>query len=83
MALVNGVRFHHHPARAGEAFLRIAGCVCLGDYLAHAQERPIILEYPEFQTALALLHLTPAAVKPWQEELRKSQSLIDAMTRKA
>ena len=82
LPLVNGVRFHHHPKEASEAFRKIAGCVCVGNLVAHAQEKPIVLEHPDFQAALTLLHLTPAAVKPWQEELRKSHELIEVMTRK-
>ena len=62
--------------------VKVALLSCLVIIQAHAQEKPIVLEHPDFQAALALLHLTPAAVKPWQEELRKSHELIEAMTRK-
>jgi putative nucleotidyltransferase with HDIG domain len=79
-SLVAGVRYHHQPA-GGTASLRyVAACVCVGDFLAHAQQRPKVLDCDDFRSALSLLGLHITQVGRWQKELRESQNLIDAIS---
>ena len=79
--LVAGVRFHHEPAAAPENMRRIAACVSLGNILEHGQDRPEVLDGPDFKAALELLHLSPDNVSDWQKSLREYEDLIEIMSR--
>jgi putative nucleotidyltransferase with HDIG domain len=72
---------HHHEPQAAAGFARIAGCVTLGNLIAHSQDRPQILQRPEFKETLALLGLTLDHMKRWSERLRDHQSLMSGMSR--
>lgn len=81
--LVAGVRFHHEPAKAAGDQRRLAACVYLGNFLAHAEEHPEVLDNPDFKLTLAMLSFTDEDVKGWQKSLERSRSVIDSMTRVA
>jgi len=78
--LALAVRGHHNPKTAGSG-ARISACVALGNLVSHSDERPAILERPEFKEWLALLDLSPDHLKRWNERLRDHQSLVTGMSR--
>ncbi len=79
--LVAGVRYHHQPGAAPGDTGRIAACVALGNFLAHANERSAVLEDPDFKSALTLLGLDGSEVENWQKSMIKHQQIIDTMTK--
>jgi putative nucleotidyltransferase with HDIG domain len=78
--LVDGGRFHHRPAAAGDA-QHIAACVALGNFLAHSQERADVGDSPDCQSTLALLNFTSTDWGRWQEQLLEYRSLVEMMSR--
>ena len=78
--LSGAVRGHHAP-KSAKGFERLAGCVAVGDWLTHSQDRPKILELPEFKETLALLDLSTDHLARWNERLRDHQNLISGMSR--
>jgi putative nucleotidyltransferase with HDIG domain len=78
--LAVAVRHHHDPKTAGDA-VRISACVALGNLISHSDERPQILERPEFKEWLALLDLSTDHLRRWSERLRDHQSLVSGMSR--
>ena len=71
-SLTAAVRFHHQPDAAPPEFRRFAACIGLGNRLAHAQERPLEMDNPDFAANLALLGLNSAHTEHWEHELRIS-----------
>lgn len=78
--IVIAVRQHHEPKPA-QGFDRIAACVQLGNFIAHSEDRPQVLELPEFKEALEMLDLSVDNLKRWSERLRDHQSLLSGMSR--
>ncbi|HEY4417056.1 MAG TPA: HDOD domain-containing protein [Verrucomicrobiae bacterium] len=79
--LVAGVRYHHRPANAPEDSRHIAACVTLGNYLAHAETQPAVLEDPDFKSTLTLLGLDSGEVEHWQSCLVEFREMIDTMAK--
>jgi putative nucleotidyltransferase with HDIG domain len=71
---------HHHDPKAAQGFAHIAACVCLGDFISHSQDRPTILERPEFKQTLEQLNLSADNLKRWSERLRDHQGLVAGMS---
>lgn len=78
--IVEAVRHHHAPGRAGGQARR-AACVSLADLIAHNEESPQITQRQEFTEALGLVGLAPDLLKHWDERLRDHQSMISGMSR--
>jgi putative nucleotidyltransferase with HDIG domain len=78
--IVVAVRHHHEPKQA-LGFERIAACVTVGNFIAHSQDRPQILERLEFKETMELLGLSLDLLKRWGERLRDHQGLLSGMSR--
>jgi len=78
--IVVGVRHHHEP-KAAQGMNRLAACITVADFLTHAEDRPEILQNPEFKDILAFLDLSTDNLKRWTERLRDHQSLVTGMSR--
>lgn len=67
-SLVAGVKYHHHPAVAGDD-ARLAACICLGNALARTLERETFemdATNPEIETALKIANLSASDLgKQW------------------
>jgi putative nucleotidyltransferase with HDIG domain len=72
---------HHHQPKAAQGFERLTACVTLGNLITHSEDRPQVLERPEFQESLDLLGLTKDHMKRWNERLRDHQGLVSGMSR--
>ncbi len=78
--IVAAVRHHHQPMQPS-GLDRFAAFVAVGNFVAHGQEDPEILERPELATTLAQLGLSREHVQRWNERLRDHQSLVTGMSR--
>jgi len=78
--IVIAVRHHHDPKQA-QGLARVAACVTLGDLLAHSEDRPQVLQRPEFQATLDVLGLSKDNLKRWAERLNDHRSLLSSMCR--
>ena len=76
--IVVAVRHHHEPQQA-QGMARIAACVTLGNFLAHSEDRPQILERPEFKENLTLLGLSADNLKRWAERMNDHRNLLSSM----
>ena len=79
-AISAAVQFHHEPKEAGD-FERVAACVGLGNLVTHSQDRPQLLEQPEFKEAMEHLNLPLETLKRWRERMRDHESLVSGMSR--
>jgi putative nucleotidyltransferase with HDIG domain len=78
--IIAAVRHHHEPKQAQD-LERIAACVTVANFIAHSQDRPQILERPEFKDTMKLLDLSLDHLKRWSERLRDHQGLLSGMSR--
>jgi putative nucleotidyltransferase with HDIG domain len=78
--IVVAVRHHHEPKQA-QGLARIAACVTLGNFIAHSEDRPQILDRPEFAETLTLLGLSVDNLPRWTERLNDHRSLLSSMCR--
>jgi len=72
---------HHHDPKAAQGLARLTACVTLGNLLAHSQDRPSVLQHPEFKETLSFLGLGADHMKVWGMRLRDHQSLLTGMSR--
>jgi putative nucleotidyltransferase with HDIG domain len=78
--IVAAVRHHHEPKAAAE-YDQVAACVCLGNLVTHSQDRPRLLEQPEFKQLMEHLNLPLESLKRWRERMRDHESLVSGMSR--
>jgi putative nucleotidyltransferase with HDIG domain len=78
--IIAAVRHHHTPKDAGDNS-QVAACVTLGNLITHSDERPQVLERPDFKETLEQLGLSTDNMKRWAERLRDHQSLLSGMSR--
>lgn len=76
---VAAVWYSHEPPGAGE-FEPLATCVGLGNLVAHGQERPQVLQQPEFSRWLDSLKLSPDLLGRWNERYRDHQNLVTGLS---
>jgi len=80
--VVAGVRYHHKPSDAPAETKKIAACVNLGNFLAHAQDKPMVLEDPDFNFVVGMLNLSADKVRECRERLGESKNVIEMMSKK-
>jgi putative nucleotidyltransferase with HDIG domain len=78
-AIVVAVQYHHEPKLA-PTLNRLAACVMLGNLISHSQDRPQVLQRPEFNESLLDLGLSKDNLKRWSERMRDHQGLVSGMS---
>jgi len=81
--LVDCVRFHHHPADAGE-HATLAACVNLGDAVAYGLEqetRGQTITWLDPGSALGILRLTTEDLPRYLGRIKENLEFVEAMCR--
>ena len=80
-SLVQGVRYHHYPSKAGSE-KKHSACVCAGNALSHLFEHPadgLNLDDQELQHALKVLGITQRHMENYDEQLQENWSFVKAL----
>jgi putative nucleotidyltransferase with HDIG domain len=80
-SLIAGVKFHHHPAAAGN-FAPLAACISLGNAMSHTFEKPdfeMDPADPQLQAALKIVGLNMHDLKGHWNDIREKWELVQAL----
>jgi HD-like signal output (HDOD) protein len=81
--LVECVRHHHHPFKAG-ANQREAACICVGNVLAHTIDQPLVYSadpHDELARSMNLLGITPDNMQDYAGQMKENWEFVNALLR--